>query len=168
MPALHKIARLRERVRRRRRAAKTAMREPHARPHPSIPKQLGQPTAFSRRNFTPEALLACRPLHQRAQGRPGVRTTRGPRASKKHGAGTTGEHGAIRPSLRNGLRLIRDLPGVHDLLVTVACKIINPQTWHQPRGARTTRFRRPPLAPFVRTASVRVAKTSIASRFPRP
>src|SRR5579864_3081742 len=34
----------------------------------------------------------------------------------------------IRPSLRDGLRLIRALPGVHDLLVTVAREIITSQT----------------------------------------
>src|SRR6185437_7408727 len=40
----------------------------------------------------------------------------------------------------------RALLGVHDLLVTVAraiAKSICPRTWHQPRGARTTRLRRP-------------------------
>ncbi len=51
----------------------------------------------------------------------------------------------IRHSLRDGLRLIRDLPGVHDLLVTVigAMREALSPTWHQPRGARTTRLRRP-------------------------
>jgi len=59
-----------------------------------------------------------------------------------------------RHSLRNGFNgFLRALPGVHDFLVTVACRsprvgpvradIANEQTWHQPRGARTTRLRRP-------------------------
>ena len=37
---------------------------------------------------------------------------------------------------------LRALLGVHDLLVTVACGL-SPHAWHQPRGARTTRLRRP-------------------------
>jgi hypothetical protein len=37
---------------------------------------------------------------------------------------------------------LRALPGVHDVLVTVACRF-HQQAWHQPRGARTTRLRRP-------------------------
>jgi len=42
------------------------------------------------------------------------------RNKKAHEQVTTGHAAIIRLSLRNGLRLIRDLPGVHDLLVTVA------------------------------------------------
>ncbi|MHC2436349.1 hypothetical protein ACVMB0_003724 [Bradyrhizobium sp. USDA 4451] len=49
---------------------------------------------------------------QRAQGKPGADRTHGPRAmGRKHGGRTTGVTGAIRLSLRDGLRLIRALPG---------------------------------------------------------
>jgi len=54
-------------------------------------------TAFSPRE-APESLPITSSLReQRAQGRPGARRTRGPRAKKMHGAGTTGE-GGITPA----------------------------------------------------------------------
>jgi len=73
---------------------------------------------------------------------PGEGLTHGPPATKKAGGSYHRFSRIIRHSLRDGLRLIRDLPGVHDLLVTVIGEIITSPTWHQPRGARTTRFRR--------------------------
>jgi len=56
-------------------------------------------------------------------------------------------------------RLIRDLPGVRDLVVTVAREIIASHAWRQPRGARTTRLRRPQ-----QRRSSRDTDASIASR----
>jgi hypothetical protein len=41
-------------------------------------------------------------------------------ACKKHAAVTTGSAETSRPSLRNGLRLIRDLPGAPGFLATIA------------------------------------------------
>ena len=78
-----------------------------------------------------------------AQGRPGARRTRGPRAIKKHGEGTTGEGGIIRPSLRSGLRLIRALPGDRACLPPSCASLVTLRTWPQRREARTTRLRRP-------------------------
>jgi hypothetical protein len=57
-------------------------------------------SAISRRN-APELYSASSPRTWRAQGRPGARRPHGPRASEKHGAGTTGL-ADYRPSLRNG------------------------------------------------------------------
>jgi len=59
---------------------------------------------------------------------------------KTQAAGTTGSAGASRHSPRDGLRLIRDLPGVRALLATVALQIAR-KAWPQRRGIRTTRFR---------------------------
>src|SRR4029077_13780765 len=62
----------------------------------------------------------------RAQGRPGARRTRGRRAEEKHGEGTTGESGNIRPSLRDGVTVYAasralgasvGAPGPHDFTV---------------------------------------------------
>ncbi len=58
---------------------------------------------------------------------PGDGLTPGPRAAKKHGAGTTGAAGSSGIPCAMVVRLIRDLPGVHDLLVTVTCEIITSQ-----------------------------------------
>jgi len=77
-------------------------------------------------------------------------------------AGSTRDHhryaDTCRPSLRNGLRLIRDLLGVPGFLATVALPTSG-SAWFQRRGIRTTRFRRPP-----RSRSPRDIKASIASR----
>jgi len=53
--------------------------------------------------------------------------THGPPAAKKAGGRHHRFSHIIRHSLRDGLRLIRDLPGVRDLIVTVACEIITSQ-----------------------------------------
>src|SRR5579864_2667118 len=75
---------------------------------------------------------------------PGDGLARGPPAAKKAGGSYHRFSRIIRHSLRDGFYgFLRALPGVHDLLVTVACEIITSQIWHQPRGARTTRLRRP-------------------------
>jgi hypothetical protein len=54
---------------------------------------------------------------------PGEGLTHGPRATKKHAAEPQ-DQPVIRHSLRDGLRLIRDLPGVPGLLATVVHGII--------------------------------------------
>jgi hypothetical protein len=59
---------------------------------------------------------------------------------------------------------VRALPGVHDFLVTVAREIIFSRTWRQPRGARTTRLRRPEAAVRPRSMSALDTVPSIASR----
>jgi len=59
---------------------------------------------------------------------PGDGLTRGPPAAKKAGGSHHRFSQIIRHSLRDGLRLIRDLPGVHDLLVTVVGEIITSPT----------------------------------------
>src|SRR5271166_787569 len=67
----------------------------------------------SRDAFRPSYPENLGPLErQRAQGRPGGRCTRGPRAKNICASAlTTGTGGNNRPSLRSGLRLIRALPG---------------------------------------------------------
>src|SRR5438477_11426649 len=75
----------------------------------------------SRGTDAPEFCSIVRPRDRRAQGRPGARRTRGPRAIKKHGAGTADEGGIIRPSLRSGLRLTsRSLRGPGFLAPVIA------------------------------------------------
>ena len=61
------------------------------------------------------------PLNQRAQGKPGARCTRGLVCNSVEVGGTRAyrSSGGIRLSLRDGLRLIRGLPGDPDLFVTV-------------------------------------------------
>src|SRR5579864_9305487 len=61
---------------------------------------------------------------KRAQGMPDDGLAHGPPAAKKAGGSHHRFSQIIRHSLRDGLRLIRDLPGVRDLLVTVAGEII--------------------------------------------
>jgi hypothetical protein len=69
-------------------------------------------SAFSRHE-SPELCISFRPLLKRAQGKPGARCTRGlvcngrNRNAHEH----TGSAEALRLSLRDGLRLIRALPG---------------------------------------------------------
>jgi hypothetical protein len=60
------------------------------------------------------------PRKQRAQGKPGVDCTRGPRATRSTGVGPQVQPETTRLSLRDGLRLIRALLGVRALLATVA------------------------------------------------
>jgi hypothetical protein len=107
------------------------------------------------------------PKTQRAQGMPGEGLTHGPRAVKKHGEGTTGSAKIIRHSLRNGLRLIRDLPGNRAFLLPSHASFVTLRAWPQRREARTTRFRRPHRRRSSARSLARVAKTSIASRAPR-
>ena len=53
--------------------------------------------------FAPEfCVKACPSGNRGAQGRPGARRHPWPPCMKKHGEGTTGVGGVIRPSLRNG------------------------------------------------------------------
>src|SRR5579864_9088977 len=104
----------------------------------------GYESAFSRRDLRPSDASVLLPRKDRGRRECRVlAATHGPPAAKKAGGSHHRSSRIIRHSLRDGLRLIRDLPGVHDLLVTVACEIITSPTWHQPRGARTTRLRRP-------------------------
>src|SRR5579864_4159398 len=100
-------------------------------------------SAFPRRVAPELCFILDPPEELRAQGMPGDGLAHGPPAAKKAGGSDHRFSRIIRHSLRDGLRLIRALPGVHDLLVTVACELITSQTWRQPRGARTTRLRRP-------------------------
>src|SRR6185437_1530474 len=62
---------------------------------------------------------------EKFRGRRENRMLTAPAASRANEKSTRASHHryaeTIRPSLRDGLRLIRDLTGVHDLLVTVAC-----------------------------------------------
>jgi hypothetical protein len=85
-----------------------------------------------------------RPSKTRAQGRPGAGRTRSLVCSE--GSTRVIHHRLdrnIRPSLRDGVNAyVRALPGVRDLIVTVISQV-SCETWRQPRGARTTRFRRP-------------------------
>jgi len=61
---------------------------------------------------------------EKFRGRRESRMLTAPAASRANEKSTRASHHryaeTIRPSLRDGLRLIRDLPGVHDFLVTVA------------------------------------------------
>src|SRR5262249_32253923 len=107
--------------------------------------------AFSRRD-APEVLEVVLP-EQRAWGMPGARCTRGLACNEKstrvnhHRSTGNTRHSRTRMVLT---AYVRALPDVHDLLVTVICRsrrvgldradVANLQTWHQPRGARTTRF----------------------------
>jgi hypothetical protein len=53
---------------------------------------------------------------------------------------------------RNGLRLIRILPGDRAFLPPSPCEMIR-KTWRQRRGVRTTRLRRPQSSALVRSAA---------------
>jgi len=59
---------------------------------------------------------------------PGAGRNPWPACNKKAGGSYHRFSHIIRHSLRDGLRLIRDLPGVHDLLVTVVGEIITSPT----------------------------------------
>ena len=59
---------------------------------------------------------------------PGAGRTHGPPATKKAGGSYNRFSPIIRHSLHDGLRLIRALPGVRDLLVTVISEIIISRT----------------------------------------
>jgi hypothetical protein len=89
------------------------------------------------------------------------------------GTGTSGLPSAMM------LRLLRALPGVRDLIVTVAhgSRRVGPQSrrrylrhaWHQPRGARTTRLRSPRVMSLVARHTPRPslpASTSATTRTP--
>ena len=81
-------------------------------------------TQLSRGRFRPSYAWSMSLETQRAQGMPGEGLTHGPPATRKAG----GSHHRIsrinRHSLRDGLRLIRDLPGVPGFLAAVALRII--------------------------------------------
>jgi hypothetical protein len=74
--------------------------------------------SFAKRLFPPEN-------RGRREGRVSA-TPAAPVHEKKHGAGTTGEDGAIRPSLRNGLRLIARSPRGPGFVAPVIGEIISP------------------------------------------
>jgi hypothetical protein len=106
------------------------------------------------------ATAFARALHQhhprkmpRAQGRPGARCTRGRFAQERCARARRPQVQAetLRPSLRSGLRLIRALPGEPSRLPPSSARCASivanlaPRHW----GARTTRLRRPRMAPLV-------------------
>jgi hypothetical protein len=100
----------------------------------------------SRGAFRPSFVLALAPPeNRREQGEPGGRCTRGPRAEKNaRSAKTTGTGGSNRPSLRSGLRLIRDLLGEPAFATVALAKPLELRKSLAQHGcARTTRFRRP-------------------------
>ena len=73
----------------------------------------------SPRHDLPELCQSSRPGNQRAQGMPGDGLTHGPPAEKNAGGSDHRFSRINRHSPRNGLRLIRDLPGVRALIATV-------------------------------------------------
>ena len=111
-----------------------------------------QPKAFSRHG-SPEFCKFIGPLSkQRAQGKPGAGCTRRSRALEHTGIPCTEAHGQglqVQPRHPGfpramALRLIGALPGERRLLSPLpAPKTAGPDRRHG-RGARTTRFRRPP------------------------
>ncbi len=75
--------------------------------------------AFSRRDERP-SFASIPPSESEGAGKTGCRLApAAPVRTRMHGAGTTGSARATRPSLRDGLRLIRDLLGAPGLLATV-------------------------------------------------
>jgi hypothetical protein len=96
--------------------------------------------------FASELCINHHPRKPRAQGEPGGRCTRGLRAKNLREARESPQvqAGSNRPSLRSGLRLIRDLPG-EPALATVAGHdaLASSPTWRVHGRARTTRLRRP-------------------------
>ena len=105
----------------------------------------------------PRGAIGVRALHQhhpreaRAQGEPGGRCTRGPRAEiTAQARKSTGTGGDNRPSLRSGLRLIRDLLGEPALATVARAKLLSSaRAWRVHGRARTTRLRRPRMMPLV-------------------
>jgi hypothetical protein len=64
----------------------------------------------------------------RAQGMPGDDLTHGPPATKTQAAVTTGSAGSTDIPCAMVLTLLRALPGVHDLVVTVARGLVTRET----------------------------------------
>jgi len=82
----------------------------------------------SRGAFASEWCDQFRPLPKQGRREGRVPTgTRGPRAERMHGAGTTGTAGTTRPSLRDGLHAYSVLSPVSGLLATVVVGIITRQ-----------------------------------------
>jgi hypothetical protein len=96
---------------------------------------------------------------------PGDGLTHGPPATKKAGGSHHRSSQINRHSLRDGLRLIRDLPGVHDLLVTVACdsRRVGPEGPTSP----IRKLGASPGAPGPRDFAVRIRHARLTCR-PRP
>ena len=73
----------------------------------------------SRGTVVPGLIISIAPQREGAGKTGRLPTPAAPVREEVHGAGTTGSAGTSRPSLRNGLRLIRGLPGAPGLLVTI-------------------------------------------------
>jgi hypothetical protein len=107
----------------------------------------------SRDGIRPSFALTSPSKMRRAQGRPGARCTRGRFAQERCAKARRPQVQAetLRPSLRSGLRLIRALPGEPSRLPPSSARCASivanlaPRHW----GARTTRLRRPRMAPLV-------------------
>jgi hypothetical protein len=114
----------------------------------------GHASSFSRR-VSPEAcIIVVPPGMQRVQGKPGAQRTHSLACEMKKHTSKSRQVRRNDPAFpaRMVYGLWRALPGVHDLVVTVAraiAKSIRPRTWHQPRGARTTQLHHPHQAPLV-------------------
>src|SRR5215467_6272269 len=93
---------------------------------------------------------------------PGEGLTHGPRAVKKHGEGTTGSAESSGIPCAMVLTLIARSPWEPGCLAPIAREIIS-RTWHQRRGARTTRLHVRISAVRPHEELVRVANASIAS-----
>jgi hypothetical protein len=96
--------------------------DPHDARYSDVKQPRGCASAFSRQ-VLPEFCKTSPSKTERAQGKPGAQHTRSLVCSEE--STRVSHYGSAetrRPSLRNGLRLMFVLPGVRDLIVTVACK----------------------------------------------
>ena len=102
-----------------------------------------QHVAFSRRESVRVALARIAFPKRRAQGMPGAGRTHGPPATKTQAAVTTGKAGATGIPCAMVYGLWRALPGVHDLVVTVACRLVTGRLNTSPGVPGPRAFARP-------------------------
>jgi len=114
------------------------------------------------------------PRKREGAGSTGCRCTRAPRVhemrKETHTSSPQVQPNTLRHSLRNGLRLIRALPGVPGLLASVACAESCSARLDASVGAPGPRdFARPPRAPLVfsaRNASIAPRPAFVTTRTP--
>ena len=106
--------------------------------------------SHSRDMICPSFTFRSAPSLKRAQGKPGARCNRGPVCKSRKGNAHehTGSAEALRLSLRDGLRLIRALPGEDRACLSPSSvgSIRFLRTFACHWGVGTTRFHRPPCA----------------------